>query len=195
MKAGQRGAVVTAMYKQPGLLASRVSRPTKSFGPSGDLLGLCGELATALPHSVVACANLFFNASLGANDRPAHGTHGEVFGPTGLIGQSLSSEIGVDLCDAERAIAIVAETANHFPYPGLMGLRYVRKSDALLAFARFDTTCMIELTGAGSPRTRAFYDRVWAALHAADVPFTQHWGKVNNASAANVAVPMGCRRR
>jgi hypothetical protein len=67
-----------------------------------------------------------------------------------------------------------------------VNLRYVQRSDALLAFTKFDTTCTIETTGAGSRRTLNFYDRAWAALESQRIPHTMHWGKVHDTSHANL---------
>ena len=128
-----------------------------------------------------------FDSMMRATERPPLGTHGQVFPSTPMIGTSLSTELGVDLrqrtsrCrDSER------HRPQQYPFPGLFGLRYVQRSDAFLAFTKFDTTCTIEMTGAGGARTQAFYQRAWAALDAARIPFTQHWGKVNNVTCENV---------
>ena len=64
-------------------------------------------------------------------------------------------------------------------------------SDALLAFTKFETTCTIEMTGAGGRRTEKFYARAWAALDKAGIPYTQHWGKINNTTAANLRTRWG----
>jgi hypothetical protein len=31
-----------------------------------------------------------------------------------------------------------------------------------------------------------FYERAWAALDAARIPFTLHWGKINNTTCDNI---------
>src|SRR5687768_6223422 len=121
----------------------------------------------------------------------ALGTHGEIFDMTELRGKSLSSELGVDAADTRAAMETVIGVAGDYSFPGMFGLRFVKRSTALLAFTRFDTTCTIEMTGAGGPRTLNFYDRVWAALEARRIPFTQHWGNVNNIQRSNICARWG----
>jgi hypothetical protein len=121
----------------------------------------------------------------------ALGTHGEIFDMTELRGRSLSSELGVDVVNTLAAMETVIDVARGYNFPGLFGLRFVKRSSALLAFTRFDTTCTIEMTGAGGSRTLNFYDRAWAALEARGIPFTQHWGKINNIQRSNICERWG----
>jgi len=182
----QRGALVTAMYKRP--FGDHQKRPTKDgkLVPGVDMLGIGGKLATVLPGTIPAGVSAMFEGVVKARREMVMGTHGEVFGDTELVGRSLSTEIGVDLRDAGAAIEVLLAVAHEHPYPGMFGLRYVQKSNALLAFTRFDTTCTIEMTGAGSRRTLNFYERAWAALDARKIPYTQHWGKVHHITCKNI---------
>ena len=183
---GQRGALVTAMYKRP--FGDHAKRPTKDgkLVPGVDLLGIGGKLATIVPATIPAGVSSMFEGVVKARQEMVMGTHGEVFGDTELVGKSLSTEIGVDLRDVGAAVEVLLAVAHQDPYPGMFGLRYVQKSDALLAFTRFETTCTIEMTGAGSRRTLNFYDRAWAALDARKIPYTQHWGKVHHINKENI---------
>ena len=107
------------------------------------------------------------------------------------MGKSLSTEIGVDLRDTRAAVEALLELAREHAYPGMFGMRDVQKSNALMAFTRFDTTCTIEITGAGSRRTLDFYDLAWAALDARQIPYTQHWGKVHHITSKKVTGVIG----
>ncbi len=55
----------------------------------------------------------------------------------------------------------------------------MKRSPAKLAFTRFDYTCVVELDGAFSNATYSFYTAAWKKLEEANIPFTFHWGKVN----------------
>ena len=68
----------------------------------------------------------------------------------------------------------------HGPFSGIFSYRYVKKSQATLAFAKFDHTCIVELDGVESSITRDFYDVVWNELIARKIPHTFHWGKISN---------------
>lgn len=188
---GRDCAVITAMYKRPFRpVAARAGHESRLV-PGADLLGIAGVLAQAAPQSIPAAADQMFRGMLKAKDRPPLGTHGQVFGATELVGHSLSMELGCCLGDAPAALETLVETARARAYPGMIGLRFVKGSDALLAFTRFDTTCMIEMTGAGGACTADFYDRAWAALSARQIPFTLHWGKVNDTARDNIHARWG----
>jgi hypothetical protein len=190
-KRGEGGAIVTAMYKRPlGPVPPRAAGDTVMV-PGVDLLSVSGKLAAFAPASIPAGVNAMFVKMMKATERPPLGTHGQVFPTTALIGRSLSTEIGVDLANAGQALGTLMDVANQSPFPGLFGVRYVQRSDALLAFTKFETTCTIEMTGAACRPTEKFYARAWAALDKARIPYTQHWGKINNTTAANLRTRWG----
>ena len=56
----------------------------------------------------------------------------------------------------------------------------------MLAFTRFDYTCILELDGAFSDATTNFYRAVWKRLDDEKIPYTVHWGKVNELTPARV---------
>ena len=190
-KRGDGGAIVTAMYKRPwGPVPARRAGDV-AMVPGVDLLAVSGKLAKYFPGSIKQGVNAMFEKMMKATERPPLGTHGQVFPTTPLIGYSLSSEIGVDLANAGKALGTLIDVANRYRFPGLFGVRYVQRSDALLAFTKFETTCTIEMTGAGGRRTENFYARAWAALDNARIPYTQHWGKIYNATAVNIRARWG----
>jgi FAD binding domain len=184
---GGQGAVVTVMYKRRfQRLAQRITSDV-TMVPGVDLLAVSGKLANVAPATIPHGVNAMFDSMMKATERPPLGTHGQVFPCTPMAGKSLSTEIGVDIHNARAAVEVLIATARKYPFPGLFGLRYVQRSDAYLAFTKFDTTCTIEVTGAGGgDRTQGFYDRAWAALDAAKIPYTQHWGKINNTTGDNI---------
>ena len=72
------------------------------------------------------------------------------------------------------------------PFMGAIALRYVCKSKALLAHARFDTTCAIELPCVGTVQTMRFYEAACAELERSKIDFTLHWGQWNCLTAERV---------
>jgi hypothetical protein len=103
-KPGQRGAVVTAMYKQPYREFARRRAGDVTMVPGVDLLAVSGRLATVLPAAIPAGVNSMLNAMMHMHALPVLGTHREIFDTTELVGKSLSAELGVDLADAGAAI-------------------------------------------------------------------------------------------
>jgi hypothetical protein len=115
------------------------------------------------------------------------GTLGEMFNNTTLRGKVASAAVGIPVAESAKVIEIllkVNKTAG--PFCGLFAFRFVKKSRALMAFTRYDPTCVLELDGVESPETQTFYEAVWNALEAAKVPFTFHWGKMNKLNPARV---------
>jgi len=77
------------------------------------------------------------------------------------------------------------------PYAGLFACRFVKKSMAKLAFTHFDYTCVLELDAAFSDETYAFYTAAWKSFEAAKIPFTFHWGKVNELNMTRLTTMYG----
>ena len=188
---GQRGAIVTAMYQKDFRALPPPERSDVAMVSGVDLLAVSGKLAKYAPGTIRIGVNSMFESMMKSTERVPLGTHGQVFPRTPMIGQSLSTEVGVDLGDARAATEILIDTANRYPFPGVFGLRFVQRSDAFLAFTKFDTTCTIEMTGAGGRRTMEFYRRAWAALDRAKIPVTMHWGKVNDTTCDNIHARWG----
>ena len=63
--------------------------------------------------------------------------------------------------------------------PVIISHRFVKATDALLGFTRFDPTAVFEIDGLNLPSIRSYLEKVWEKLDAAGIPFTMHWGKFN----------------
>jgi hypothetical protein len=57
-------------------------------------------------------------------------------------------------------------------------------TQATLGFTRFPQTCVIDIDGPFSTRTRSYFARIWQALHDSGIDYGLHWGKVIGLSAA-----------
>jgi hypothetical protein len=58
-------------------------------------------------------------------------------------------------------------------------VRFVKGTQALLGFTKFDPTCVLEIDGINTEKTQEFANAVWTNLEQAGIPFTMHWGKFN----------------
>jgi len=74
----------------------------------------------------------------------------------------------------------------HGPFPCILSLRFVKGTRALLGFTRFPQTCVIDVDGPLSNRTRSFYSRIWQELASKGLTYTMHWGKILGLSAREV---------
>jgi len=190
--AGKKGAVVVAMYKR-----DYVPQPSPP-GPGGatepgvvttvpgvGLLGFIGTLTDVAPGLIPPVINKFVEDIFPPVSGRV-GTHGQTFGGTKIRGKALSTEIGVQLWDTPKAVNAILEVASLHSFVGVIALRYVRGSAALLAFTKFDVTCTIELPGVGSHRTIDFFERVWQKLEDNRIPHTLHWGQSNHLTEVRV---------
>jgi len=174
------GAYVTTMYKRP--FATGYNPPVTNLaglGPGDDAPCFIGELTDAIPALVPTMVNKLLAGALTPYKKQM-GTLAEIFNNTTLHGKLLSAAIGVSIADITRVIALLlAVIKTDGPFSGLFACRFVKKSPAKLAFTRYDYTCVVELDGAFSNTTYAFYTAVWKKLEEQKIPFTFHWGKIN----------------
>jgi hypothetical protein len=81
---------------------------------------------------------------------------------------------------------ILSINRGHGPFPCLVALRFVPRTRALLGFTRFERTCIVDVDGTLSNRTRSFHSRIWQSLAVSDIPYSMHWGKLLGLSAVEV---------
>jgi FAD binding domain len=175
-----RGAYVTSMYDRP--YRSDYTRPPVSpggLGPGDDVLGVMGNISNRLPAIVGKLVNLIVPAEYPLFKKVL-GTPGEIFFSNTDFQKAMSAEIGIAFEDSARVLDLMLATAEVKNYPGLLAFRWVKGSKAMLAFTKFGTTCAIELPAAYSDRTMDFYNAVWQALEREKIPYTLHWGQINN---------------
>lgn len=170
------------------------SGSTVVTSPGDDLLGFMGSLSDAVPQLIPAALDTVLQEQLQPTERPVLGTHGQIFGATSIRGHAMSTEIGVALPDAGRAVEAILEVAAAHPFAGTVALRYVKASPALLAFTYLaPITCTIELPAVGSARTAQAFERIWAALDQRGIPYTLHWGQCLRRDAAFIRRAFGAR--
>ena len=112
---------------------------------------------------------------------PWFGTMGENFNYSSLRGKAASMAIAIDRSNASKTLDLMLNLIeNDIPFPGVVGFRYVKGTNATLGFTKFENTCVIELDGVDSKLAHDFYKLFWKTLEANGVPFTLHWGKINH---------------
>lgn len=177
-------AYVKIMYKRR--YRSGYLPPDKSkdeFGLGDGALGLIGELLDAgiVPEGLLRGAINDEVADKMAEFGPQLGMIGELFSSEKTRGKVFSCGMGVPFANARQALRAGFDgfSAVGRVLPVLISLRYVAKSEALLAINRYDPTCMLEVDGISNDRTLQVARNVWANLEAANIPYTAHWGKIN----------------
>ena len=180
------GAYVTTMYQRP--YRSDYPRPPISpggLGPGDDVLGVMGDISDRLPGLAGNLENLIIPAEYPLLDRVL-GTPGEIFHSNTDFQKAMSIEIGVGLDDVPQVLDLMLSAPAAVNYAGLLAFRWVKRSRALLAFTRFDTTCTVELPAAYADSTMVYYESVWQALEKAGIRYTLHWGQINNLTSDRV---------
>ena len=119
---------------------------------------------------------------------PRFGMFGEIFSSEWVRGSALATGMAVPQEFIERALnaAFAAFREQAEVQAVLISVRFVRKSDGLLAFTRYDPSCVLEIDGIASDGSYEILRRVWRNLEAEGIPYTVHWGKFNNLDAAHV---------
>jgi hypothetical protein len=179
LAAGQKGAHVRALYDVPMPAPGATLAALTSTGLGDDLLGVIGTITELAPAAIPAAVDLV----LGEQIKPvagALGTPGQTFNSTSIRGPVLSMELGVAPADVPGVLRCVAEVARQFPFSGLMAVRYVKGSPALLAFTSElfgPVVATIEIPCAGSSRSLEAFDRIWEALERLGIRHSFHWGQ------------------
>lgn len=180
----KKGVYFKTMYKVPYRDDyTRITVNDKGFTYGDDLLGVVETMLDGLGPGlssllVPGLVNKLFPLAFTANQSMT-GTIGETFSNTKFRGKAASAAIGVDSKDASTVLEEIVAINKDSPFPGALALRYVKGTDALLGFTRFDKTCIMELDGVDSQLSRTFIEKVWQRLDDLNIPFTMHWGKFN----------------
>lgn len=187
-------AVVTAKKKVP-FTGHHTQNNSPQFGPSKDVLDLIGKISDLAPKKIPKIMKVLDD--LIKKEYPVYSAQTDI--PSNIFnggvaadrGKGLSVELGVDASQVSTAMISIQLAANIMPFPGVIALRYVKKTKATLGFAKYPMTCTIELPGAMSKETERFYAQVYMLLDAAGVEYTFHWGQCNNLTAAKVRAKYG----
>ena len=180
------GPIVTVMYKDAYRdNYTRLVVPFNEVGPGEDAPFLLGKLTDRLP----VLTPLIVNTTLKNGYKEIHdgwGTHGETFNATLARGKVLSCAIGVDIRDTNTVMDMAQRLNEQFSFAGVFSCRFVKQTMATLGFTQFPFTCIAEFDSFEAISTWNFYEALWEELDASGIPYTFHWGKVNNLNAANL---------
>jgi FAD/FMN-containing dehydrogenase len=181
-------AYVTTMYKRPFPGSHMIDYSIKGgLGPGYDLPGFLGSLADTIPAATPLLVSKLTEIRLKPFSDPKIGTLGETFDFTTPRAKAAGTAIAVPLSDTVDALKIIRRLNDDIgPAPVVFACRFVQRSQGTLAFTRYDPTCVIDIDGVSSKRTKKFFKAAWLAINDAGIPCTQHWGKMNDLDAASV---------
>ena len=181
--AGQKGAFVRVYYEQKhenGAALPVVPLAGATSLRGRDLVGAIAvgsELAPAVIPAVLQ--GQLKDLVPEVADGVFIGTPGQCFSDSLRTGGGTSLELGVPLERVGDALAAVFAVTDAQPFGAPVALRYVRASQATLAFTHYaPITCTIELPGIDAPHSREAHRLLENELQKRALPHTYHWGQV-----------------
>jgi len=178
---GQKGAFVRVMYKRPYVAPGPRPAPTDGTSMRGrDLVSIAGLFSAVLPGGAIGD---FLQTQLMDTVAPTAPATvpllpGVAFGDCEPTGGGTSLEIGIPMNRVAQALNTVWSVTDAHPFGAPVAVRYVKASEALLAFTYFPPlTCTIEIPGVDSSTAHAAHRALFAAFDAAGIPHTFHWGQ------------------
>ncbi|WP_208419988.1 hypothetical protein [Paraflavitalea devenefica] len=177
--------VVEAIYKKPYVQEYPDPLPRMKTAIYRDLIILFTKIAEKFKNSIPKLIKLLQTSVLPPVDLEVTGTLAEIFWDAPYQGPAYAIAVGIDHTNAPQALGLLTKLAREEgPIPGIYAMRFVKQSDATLAFTRFPITCMLEIDGLIWKAKKnkiisleQFCTRTIEVLQANNIPFTIHWGK------------------
>src|SRR5688572_22943065 len=185
---------VTVMYREPAPPAGSKPLPSDSGWSQGDsAFEFMGKLTDLVPGLSGGLANAL--TKIGMKDvENVCGTPGKVFTDTTTRGKAFGAAMGIPLDHVEQAIKIARAEAVRSDAPSLLAIRLVKASAATLGFTMHSpVTAVVDLDGPQSNRMRQYTREVWRLYDDAGIPYSFHWGKLNNLDSGRVRKIYGAR--
>lgn len=178
---GQRGAFLRVLYREPYKLGSPLPVLPISGGKTLRAHDLVSAIAVGSDLAPGAIPGILQDQLLSAYT-PTHesvvGTPGQHFGDSSPTNGGTSIEIGVPLERLADALTAILSVTDANPFGAPLSVRYVKASNALLAFTHFaPLSCAIEMPGIDAARATTGHTKIEQALRARNVPHTYHWGQ------------------
>lgn len=149
-----------------------------------DLPELIGRIASSCNNIIPTMVKLMKGTIFPKLDQDTTGTFGEIFSDSTYQGKAFAWALGIDHSNTTRALNLFLNLINtRGPVPGAVGLRFVKASQATLAFTSFPITCVLEMDGVqwdaqgGMISMEDFQKELIKAFMDAGIKFTWHWGK------------------
>jgi hypothetical protein len=179
---GEGGAFARIYYERPYLQGAPL--PVLPLTGSETMFGrdlvsvvaVGSELAPAVMKDLLQ--SQIKSATPPTNGQVIVGTPGQCFNDSVRTGGGLSLEIGIALGDVSRTMEAIFSVTDAHAFGAPLSLRYVRASNALLAFTHFaPLTCTMEMPGIDAPNSVEAHRMIEVALARRGIPHSYHWGQ------------------
>ena len=176
--------VVELMYKKEYKLPYPDPFPRIKTAIYKDLITLFTKIAEKFPKNIPWLVDQLRNTIMPQVDEEVTGTLAEIFWDAPHQGPAFACSVGIDHKDSPKALELLSKLVNdEGPIPGIFAMRFVKQSQATLAFTKFPITCMLEIDGVLWEKTNniisltEFSKRIIEVLMQNGILFTGHWGK------------------
>lgn len=190
-----KGAFVQTLYRRSPEADSGESRPPGTIAPCFHLVKFVSGLTNIFPSFIPGQVTRQLRSTLYRTR-----AHNETWSPGKLftgdsVPMTISSELSVSPEYVPQVLELGTRLAKRVPYPGLLAARYVKSTEAFMGFTcQGEISCALEIAGLLSKRTNWYIKRLWQELDKANIPYTWHWGKINDYDASNVREKFGSER-
>lgn len=120
-----------------------------------------------------------------------YGTWGETLETPRPLADSFAAALFCDRTTLGDTLDALCESFNRGGGSTAITLRFIKGGHGLLAQARWENTTAIDCDGPASPRTQRAYEDMLETLERRGIPYTLHWGKINNLTPERVAADYG----
>jgi len=182
-------SLLKLLYKQP-YRDDYVRQPPAKLGAGYDALTLAGKVMDTIPFVKGRLLQKLMELSYaGGPDEtmpPALGTWGETTETHIPLADLFNGSVTIARDDLVRAFDVIIHAFTKGGGGTVVTCRFMDRAAGLLAPARFPHNAVIDFDGPRSKSSHRSYQRVTAALDEAGIPFTRHWAKTNDLTAARV---------
>ncbi|MGI9552628.1 MAG: FAD-binding protein, partial [Aurantibacter sp.] len=178
--------IVECMYKKPYVQQYPDPFPVIKQSVYRDLINVIIRISEQFPSAIPLFIQSLQKTILPNVNETTTGTLAETFWDAPYQGPAFAISFGVDHKNSSKAYKVLSDvTKNDGPIPGIFAMRFIKKSQATLSFAKFPITCMIEVdgvlwSGGNIISLKDVSKRMIEELKANNIPFTIHWGKNSN---------------
>ncbi len=179
--------ITEIIYKKPYQPGYPNPIPTIRTSLNRELLETLIWIASHCNNSIPKVIKFLGDRVFPSLDADITGTLGEIFWDAQHKGKAFAITMGIDHTQTSAALNLFTNFINtHGPVPGAIAIRFVKASEATLAFTKFPVTCVLEMDGLQWRKTNnlismdEFYEKLLIEFKNSGINFTIHWGKNTN---------------
>lgn len=153
-------------------------------GPAAAALEIIAAIYENIPSPLSKLVLPLLNSQISDQLHPYYrmGTIRDLFGGEKVEGKLLVSGAAVPMSCILEALDIAFKAYKEFDtiLPVIISTRFVKGTQALLGFTKFEQNCTLEIDTISTAKALKYLNVVRNRLEQAGIPFTLHWGKLES---------------